>query len=32
MPDATFMVSVATYEEKGSDVNVAPAAACRSAR
>jgi len=23
MPDATFMVSVATYEEKGSDVNVA---------
>jgi len=23
MPDATFMASVATYEEKGSDVNVA---------
>lgn len=23
MPDATFMMSVATYEEKGSDVNVA---------
>jgi hypothetical protein len=23
VPDATFMVSVATYEEKGSDVNVA---------
>jgi len=23
VPDATFMASVATYEEKGSDVNVA---------
>jgi hypothetical protein len=29
MPDATFMASVATYEEKGSDVNVYSLAASR---